>query len=134
MRLLRKVNRLAAAAAAAMDPLEGRPLGIVWTRDNQRLPETVEIAAHEHVARDVHVITLGGVAPQYRVVERVAEGDDWGGVFDWRGVRVGRVHACEADRAELLDIEWEVDPASVPDAPPDQGGPAVTPPGGGMNR
>ena len=116
MRLLRRVGKMEKAAAAGAS----RPIGIVWTRDNQRLGPDVELGPGEHVAHDVTVLVKRdwpkGVS-EYKIVERIATGDDYGGVFDWRGVPVGRVRPCEAvGGSEFLDIEW-FEGCEVPDAP-----------------
>ena len=121
MKLLRrKVEKLEKASAAG----SSRPIAIVWTRDNEELPEDVELAPGEHVARDVHVLAKRdwaktGQPSEYRIVERIAAGEDWGGVFDWRGLPVGRVLPAAGESGgggEFIDLEW-FEGADVPDAP-----------------
>ena len=115
MKLLRrKVDQLEKAAAAGVS----RPIAIVWTRDNEKLGQDVELGPGEHIARDVHVLAhrdwdATGTPSEYRIVERIARGEDHGGVFDWRGIPVGRVLPCEG---EFLDLEW-FEGCEVPDAP-----------------
>lgn len=112
MRLLRKVGKLERAVAAGQSPYGGEPLGIVWTRDNVRLPESVELAGWQHVARDVHVLAerdwaASGMPSEYRIEERVGEGEDYGEVFAADGRRLGRVRPPLAGAGpEILDIEW----------------------------
>ena len=111
MRMLRrKMNKLEAGDAAARAANASRPIALVWTEDNRRIPEDQELAAGEHIAVDVHVLEQAGdffegAAPsRYRVEERITtDPNDNGSVYDANGRAVGRVRPTEPP---YLDIEW----------------------------
>lgn len=98
MRLLSRVERLAGLRRKEPAP---QAVGIVWSADDERLPDDVELAEGERVAVDYYEVAGGTRAEgvvQRRLVERVTrERGDRGYVYDAGGAVVGRVVSVSKD-------------------------------------
>jgi hypothetical protein len=109
MKLLRRVGKVEKAVAAGKS---SRPIALVYTADNERLPDGRELAEGEHVATDVYVrerndFFADGQPDRYKIVERVTSAPaDWGVVRWEQGppVVIGRV--CRPSEGSFIDIEW----------------------------
>jgi hypothetical protein len=108
MRLLRRVGKAEKAAAAGKS---AQPIALVYTADNQRLPDGYELAPGEHIATDVYVrerhdFFADGTPDTYKIVERVTSAPgDWGTVRWENGPETAIGKVRESERP-YIDIEW----------------------------
>lgn len=114
MRMLRRLESLEKADAAGVSGLAGRPMAVVYTQDNVRLEEGLQLQPGESVAVDVHLLEPDSIdalldpkrivaPPPLRIVERVTtNADDTGGIFE-SGRCIGKVHPTARP---YLDLEF----------------------------